>query len=226
MALLPVFNMQRAWNLIILGAPGGGKGTISKKILNKFAYNHVSTGDLLRSHIQKGTDLGEKAKAFMNQGKLVPDDLVVDMLKKTVKNDSPGVSGRLLLDGFPRNIEQAKSLESVVHIHQVIHLDIPHAEILRRLSQRWVHAPSGRVYNLEYNPPISEGLDDVTKEPLTQRDDDKPEFIQKRLDDYEAMTSPLVSHYKNSKGTIVTSFAGTESDVIFVDVEKSLSMIQ
>lgn len=212
--------MQKAWNLIILGAPGGGKGTISKKILNKFAYNHVSTGDLLRSHIQKGSDLGKKAKTYMNQGSLVPDDLVVDMLKRTIeKNQS--ASGRLLLDGFPRTIAQAEILKSVVPIHQIIHLDIPHAEILRRLSQRWIHAPSGRVYNLEYNPPAAEGKDDVTGEPLTQRDDDKPEFIQRRLDDYEAMTKPLLSHYKDSM-TEVTSFAGTESDVIFVDVEKTL----
>ena len=213
--------------MIILGAPGGGKGTISKKIVKQFAFNHVSTGDLLRANIQAGTELGKSAQDFMKKGTLVPDDLVVNMLKDHINkgstDDKTGAENRLLLDGFPRTIAQAEMLGEVMPVDTVIHLDIPHAEIQRRISQRWIHAPSGRVYNLEYSPPKDAGKDDETGDALEQREDDKPATVQQRLDDYEAMTATLIDYYK--KEASVHSFAGTESDVIYVSVEKTLKDI-
>ena len=214
--------MRKATQMIILGAPGGGKGTISSKITKNFAFTHLSTGDILRSHVKSGSELGELAKSHMQSGKLVPDSLVVDMLKEEVKTLG---DKRLLLDGFPRTLPQAEMLDEIMSIDAVISLEIPHTEIMRRISQRWIHAPSGRVYNLEYKPPKKEGLDDETGEALTQRDDDKPEFVKRRLEDYENMTRPLIDFYQAKSGTEVKVFAGTESDVIFVDVEKFLKQI-
>ncbi len=207
--------------MIILGAPGGGKGTISAKIVKAFGFKHVSTGDILRGHVKSSSALGVEAKKYMTEGKLVPDKLVVDMLKKEVGDLG---NSSILLDGFPRTLPQAKMLSEVMAIGAVISLKIPHEEIMRRISQRWIHAPSGRVYNLEYKPPKNEGLDDETGEELTQRDDDKPGFVKRRLEDYEDMTRPLVEYYQG-RDTLVKEFSGTESDVIFVDVEKWLSSI-
>ena len=208
--------------MIILGAPGGGKGTISAKIVKAFGFKHISTGDILRAHVKSSSSLGMEAQKYMAEGKLVPDKLVVDMLKKEVENIGKQA---VLLDGFPRTLNQAEMLNQVMTIGAVISLKIPHEEIMRRISQRWIHAPSGRVYNLEYKAPKKEGVDDETGEALIQRDDDKPEFVKRRLEDYENMTRPLVEYYHGKGDTLVKEFSGTESDVIFVDVEKWLSSI-
>lgn len=206
--------------VLIIGAAGSGKGTISKKIVDKFGFVHLSTGDILRESIQSNTDLGGKAQQYMNKGELVPDHLIVDILKDNV--DDRG-KGKLLLDGFPRTVGQANLLTSLLPVQQVIILNVPHEEILRRLSQRWIHPGSQRVYNMEYSPPQVHGKDDITGEALTQREDDTPAFIQKRLDDYEEKTKPLVDYYKQDSAVAVTRFTGNNSDEIFAEIDKSLS---
>jgi adenylate kinase len=210
-------SVVRQCNMILLGAPGGGKGTIGKKIINKYDFNHISTGDMLRQHINDQTKLGIKAKEYMDNGKLVPDKLVIDMLRDRVTKEG---GNRFLLDGFPRTLDQAASLKEIMSIDAVVVLDIPHETIMQRLSERWLHPASGRVYNLTYNPPKESGKDDMTGEPLMQRDDDKPEVVKDRLETYDKMTSPLIDYYKNNAKCAVSSFKGTESDVIFIDVEK------
>ena len=187
--------------MIILGAPGGGKGTISKKIVKQFAFNHVSTGDLLRANIQAGTELGKSAQDFMKKGTLVPDDLVVNMLKDHINkgstDDKTGAENRLLLDGFPRTIPQAEAmLEAGVDIDYVIEIDVADDEIVKRLSGRRVHPGSGRIYHILFNQPKIEGKDDETGEDLIQRADDEEETVRKRLAIYHDQTAPLVSFYK------------------------------
>lgn len=199
-------------NVIILGSPGGGKGTICKKLLKNFEFTHVSTGDLLRSHISGQTTLGLKAEKYINEGKLVPDDLVIGLIQQ-LKTDKS-----LLLDGFPRTLHQAFSLGNVMTIDSVIALDIPHETIINRLSNRWVHAPSGRTYANDYNPPKVSGIDDVTGEKLTQREDDKPDTIRTRLENYQKQTAPLIEYYKNNTNVHFQIFSGTESDVIYPEV--------
>jgi len=210
----------RRLNAIILGAPGGGKGTISKKLIADFPFTHVSTGDVLRKHVADKTPLGIQAKSFMTKGQLVPDSLMFEMLASVVSNSICSI----LFDGFPRTVTQAKALESMFSIDLVISLDIPHQTIIERLSDRWIHAPSSRVYSYSYNPPKVKGLDDVTGEPLVQRADDRPETIKKRLEDYETKTKPILTYYQNNPNskTIVGVFAGTESNVIYPQIKSFL----
>mmetsp|Transcript_6149 Transcript_6149/g.7963 ORF Transcript_6149/g.7963 Transcript_6149/m.7963 type:complete len:255 (-) Transcript_6149:246-1010(-) len=203
--------------LLILGKPGGGKGTISGKILKDFPkFHHVSTGDLLRQHVREQTKLGKKAKSYMDEGKLVPDELMIDLV---MKDATPYLEdGRsLLLDGFPRNLKQAQALEKVTHIDHVINLNVPTDTIVDRIADRWIHPPSGRIYSYSYHAPKVQGLDDLTGEPLMQRDDDKPESVRTRLTAYDKMTAPLVDYY-NHQGFLKT-FTGTKSDVIYPQVK-------
>lgn len=171
--------------VLILGAPGGGKGTISHKVLQDFPkFHHLSTGDLLRQHVREGTTLGQQAATYMTKGQLVPDALMIDLLMQDATTYlEHGKS--LLLDGFPRNIVQAAALEEVAHIDWVINLDIPTETIVARIADRWIHPPSGRVYSYSYRPPAVQGVDDVTGEPLVQRDDDKPQAVRTRLAAYD-----------------------------------------
>ena len=207
--------------VLIIGAAGSGKGTISRKIVDRFGFVHLSTGDILRESVQNKTDLGEKAQKYMNKGELVPDHLIVDILKDNVEEKGKG--GRLLLDGFPRTVSQANLLTRFLPVQQVILLNVPHEEILRRLSQRWIHPGSQRVYNMEYSPPKTPGKDDITGEDLIQREDDTPAFIQRRLNDYEKKTKPLLDFYEGDSAVAVTQFSGNNSDEIFLEIEKSLS---
>lgn len=203
--------------MLILGKPGGGKGTISKKILNDFPkFHHVSTGDVLRQHVREETSLGKEAKAYMEKGDLVPDEIMIGLV---LADATPYLEeGRsLLLDGFPRTLGQAEALEEVVHIDTVVNLDIPTETIVDRIADRWIHPSSGRVYSYSYKPPKVRGLDDETGEPLVQRDDDKPESVRQRLAAYDAVTSPLVKYY-HEKGVLKT-FHGTMSDVIYPEVK-------
>jgi len=219
----PTTNQREhnAHTLLILGKPGGGKGTISGKILNDFPqFRHVSTGDQLRQHVRNETSLGREAKKYMDEGCLVPDNLMIQMvMNDTVDTIKNGQS--LLLDGFPRTMEQAVALDKSLDVDMVINLCIPNETIIERISDRWIHPASGRVYNYSYRPPQVEGKDDETGEPLVQRDDDKPESVLKRLQKYEMVTKPLVDYYK-TKGVIQT-FRGTESDVIYPEVNEWLS---
>lgn len=204
---------------LILGKPGGGKGTISGKILRDFPdFYHLSTGDLLRQHVRECTPLGKEARAHMNAGHLVPDDLMI----RLVLDEALGHEDRsLLLDGFPRTMEQAEALEKKMHVDFVINLDIPTETIVERISDRWIHAPSGRVYSYSYKPPKIHGLDDLTGEPLTQREDDKPEKVRKRMEAYDQITAPLVDYYQQQG--VLHNFHGTMSDVIYVQVKQFLT---
>jgi adenylate kinase len=205
---------------LILGKPGGGKGTISGKILKDFPqFHHVSSGDLLRSHVRNGTKLGMDAKKYMEAGKLVPDELMIGLvMEESTPHLDQGKS--LLLDGFPRTVAQAKALEEVVHVDMVINLDIPTETIVERIADRWIHAPSGRIYSYSYHPPKVHGKDDVTGEPLTQRKDDQPETVRARLQQYDDVTSPLVQYY--DENGVLKTFHGTQSDVIYPEVKKWL----
>eukprot|EP00577_Skeletonema_sp_RCC1716_P017071 CAMPEP_0113414892 /NCGR_PEP_ID=MMETSP0013_2-20120614/24267_1 /TAXON_ID=2843 ORGANISM="Skeletonema costatum, Strain 1716" /NCGR_SAMPLE_ID=MMETSP0013_2 /ASSEMBLY_ACC=CAM_ASM_000158 /LENGTH=286 /DNA_ID=CAMNT_0000301795 /DNA_START=205 /DNA_END=1065 /DNA_ORIENTATION=+ /assembly_acc=CAM_ASM_000158 len=209
-----------AHSLLILGKPGGGKGTISGKILSDFPqFRHVSTGDQLRQHVRNETKLGLEAKKYMDEGCLVPDNVMIKMvMKDAVEAIKNGQS--LLLDGFPRTMEQAVALDEQLDVDMVINLCIPNETIIERISDRWIHPASGRVYNYSYKPPKVTGMDDETGEPLVQRDDDKPESVLKRLNKYEEATRPLVQYYEE-KGVIQT-FRGTQSDVIYPEVQEWL----
>mmetsp|Transcript_38991 Transcript_38991/g.81607 ORF Transcript_38991/g.81607 Transcript_38991/m.81607 type:complete len:276 (-) Transcript_38991:283-1110(-) len=204
-------------SLLILGKPGGGKGTISGKILHDFPqFRHVSTGDELRQHVRNGTELGIEAKKYMDAGALVPDNIMIEMvMSDAVEALKSGQS--LLLDGFPRTMEQAAALDIELDVDLVINLCIPNETIIERISDRWIHPSSGRVYSYSYKPPKVKGVDDETGESLVQREDDKPESVLKRLQKYECATAPLVNYYEE-KGVIQT-FKGTMSDVIYPEVK-------
>lgn len=212
-------------NFVILGAPGGGKGTICNKIIKDFAMKHISTGDLLRKHVHEKTDLGLKAKKFMDEGALVPDELIIDLLQSEIRDyqiNSMASSASILLDGFPRTVKQAEELNKSFKVDVVINLKVPHEVIMERMAQRWIHFPSGRTYSYDYKPPKVIGVDDVTGEPLSQREDDKPEVVKKRLVAYETMTTPLIDFYKDLSYTKVKCFEGNQSDVIYPQIEKFL----
>jgi len=155
----------------------------------------------------------------MDNGQLVPDELVVDLLKDEVKKHT---QKSVLLDGFPRTVKQAEILNSSFKVDVVLNLKIPHEVIMERMSNRWIHFPSGRTYSYDYKPPKVRGIDDVTGEPLSQRDDDKAEVVKKRLEYYEEMTAPLVNYYGSVPGCTVQSFSGNMSDVIYEAMTKYL----
>jgi adenylate kinase len=182
--------------LILLGGPGAGKGTQANFIKDKYQIPQISTGDMLRAAVKEGTELGKKAKEYMDAGKLVPDDVIIGLVKERIKE--PDCKKGFLFDGFPRTIPQADAMKAAgVPIESVVDIDVPDTEIIKRMSGRRVHLASGRTYHIIFNPPKKEGQDDVTGEPLIQRDDDKEETVRKRLDVYHAQTEPLIDYYKN-----------------------------
>eukprot|EP01047_Picozoa_sp_COSAG01_P047678 COSAG01_NODE_4578_length_4905_cov_3.045776_3_plen_208_part_00 len=205
-----------------MGPPGGGKGTISKKILKDFPFHHLSTGDELRRHLREGTDVGKEAKSFMDSGALVPDGVIIKLVLEEVAQLPSGTN--VLLDGFPRTQAQAAALDKEIDVEIVVNLDIPVQTIVERMSGRWIHMASGRVYAYDYNPPKEHGKDDVTGEPLEQREDDKAETVMARLEQYNEATAPLIEHY--SKAGVLANFAGTESDVIYPRVKEFLSTFE
>ena len=181
--------------IILLGAPGAGKGTQAQFIMNKFGIPQSSTGDMFRAAIKAGTELGKQAKALMDEGKLVPDELTVALVKDRIAQ--PDCANGFLLDGFPRTIPQADALkDSGVKIDFVLEFDVPDEVIVERMSGRRVHQASGRSYHIVYNPPKVEGKDDVTGEDLIIRADDKPETVLDRLAVYHKQTSPLIDYYQ------------------------------
>ncbi|XP_072173256.1 GTP:AMP phosphotransferase AK3, mitochondrial-like [Diadema setosum] len=211
--------MSRIFRAIIMGPPGSGKGTISSRIVAAFNLNHLSSGDLLRSQIQQKTEAGLHAKKFIDEGGLVPDDVMV----KLITGELHKMSSSWLLDGFPRTVAQAEALSADQDIDSVVNLDVPFEVIIQRLEGRWLHPGSGRVYNLEWNPPKEPFKDDETGEPLIQRDDDKPATVKARLQAYEKLTRPVLDFYR-SKG-ILKEFQGTESNKIWPHVESYLSTL-
>lgn len=180
--------------IILLGAPGAGKGTQAQFIMNRFGIPQISTGDMFRAAIKEGTELGKQAKALMDEGKLVPDELTVALVKDRIAQ--PDCANGFLLDGFPRTIPQADALkDSGVKIDLVLEFDVADEVIVERMSGRRVHQPSGRTYHVVYNPPKTEGKDDVTGEDLIIRQDDKPETVLERLAIYHKQTKPLIAYY-------------------------------
>ena len=180
--------------LILLGGPGAGKGTQAGFITQKFGIPQISTGDMLRAAVKAGTPLGVAAKKVMDRGELVSDDIMIGLVKERIK--APDCANGFLFDGFPRTIPQAEAMAmSGVDLDHVVEIVVPDALIVERMSGRRTHLPSGRTYHVKFNPPKVEGEDDVTGEPLVQRDDDKEETVRNRLAVYHKQTEPLVSYY-------------------------------
>ena len=182
--------------LILLGAPGAGKGTQAKFICEKFSIPQISTGDMLRAAVKAGTPLGIEAKKVMDSGGLVSDDIIIGLVKDRLTQ--PDCMNGYLFDGFPRTIPQAQAMKDAgVPLDYVLEIDVPFASIIERMSGRRVHLASGRTYHLRYNPPQVAGKDDLTGEELIQRDDDQEETVRKRLEVYNTQTRPLVEYYSS-----------------------------
>jgi adenylate kinase len=180
--------------LILLGAPGAGKGTQAAFICQKYGIPQISTGDMLRAAVKAGTPLGQQAKSVMESGGLVSDDLIINLVKERIAQSD--CAGGFLFDGFPRTIAQADAMKAAgVKLDYVLEIDVPFEAIIERMSGRRSHPASGRTYHVKFNPPKTEGKDDVTGEPLVQRDDDKEETVRKRLEVYNQQTRPLVDYY-------------------------------
>jgi adenylate kinase len=180
--------------LILLGAPGAGKGTQASFICKQFNIPQISTGDMLRAAVKAGTPLGVAAKKVMDSGGLVSDDIIIGLVKERITQAD--CAGGFLFDGFPRTIRQADAMkEAGVALDVVLEIDVPEDAIIDRMSGRRVHPASGRSYHVKFNPPKVDGVDDVSGEPLIQRDDDKEETVRKRLQVYQSQTRPLVDYY-------------------------------
>ena len=180
--------------LILLGAPGAGKGTQATQICRKYGIPQISTGDMLRAAVKAGTAMGVAAKKVMDSGALVSDEIIIGLVKERIAQ--PDCANGFLFDGFPRTIPQADAMKAAgVKLDVVLEIDVPDAAIIERMSGRRVHMASGRTYHLRYNPPKVESQDDVTGEPLIQRDDDQEATVRKRLEVYQSQTRPLVEYY-------------------------------
>ena len=210
--------------IIMLGAPGAGKGTQAKKIAAKYDIPHISTGDIFRANIKNGTELGNKAKTYMDQGLLVPDELVVDLVVDRVQQDD--CKNGYVLDGFPRTIPQAEALDKALaefgdKIDYAIDVNVPDENIVKRMGGRRACVGCGATYHVVFNPTKVEGKCDVCGESLILRDDDKPETVKKRLDVYHTQTQPLIDFYSARK--VLVEVDGTQSmDKVFDDIMKIL----
>jgi len=186
--------------IILLGAPGAGKGTQAQFLTKKYNIPQISTGDMLRAAIKAGTEMGKKAKEAMDAGKLVTDDIIIGLVKDRIAEDD--CKNGYLLDGFPRTLAQADAVTNAgIEIDAVIEIDVPDKEIVKRMSGRRAHLASGRTYHIVYNPPKVEGKDDITGEELVQRDDDKEAVVLDRLKVYHEQTEPLIGYYKEQAKT-------------------------
>ena len=203
--------------IIMLGAPGAGKGTQAKKIAERYSIPHISTGDIFRANIKNGTKLGKKAKAYMDEGALVPDDLVVDLVVDRFKN--PDCANGYVLDGFPRTIPQAEALEAALNaigetVDFAINIEVPDENIINRMSGRRACVGCGATYHVIYNPTKVEGVCDNCGEKLILRQDDKPETVKNRLSVYHAQTQPLIDFY-NKKGVLAEVDGTKDMDDVF-----------
>lgn len=212
--------------ILLLGAPGAGKGTQAQFITEHFKIPQISTGDMLRAAIKEGTPLGLEAKKVMDAGLLVSDEIIINLVKERIAKDD--CKNGFLFDGFPRTLAQAEAMkEAGVALDYVVEIDVPDGVIVERMSGRRVHLPSGRSYHIVYNPPKKEGVDDVTGEPLSQRDDDKEETVKKRLQVYHDQTEVLVKFYNDlnkQEGTpVYVKIDGTQSvDDVKVNILNSI----
>lgn len=211
--------MASKLRLIVLGAPGSGKGTISSRIVKEFQLKHLSSGDVLRDNIARKTPIGLKVKDLVASGKFVSDELITKIVMSELNHLK---SSSWLLDGFPRTINQAQALTGAnLGLDRVINLNVPFEVIINRLKHRWVHPASGRVYNLEFNPPKVDYKDDVTGEALVQRADDQQEVVLRRLKDYETQTKPIIDYY--SKQNLLDTYTGNTSDFIWPSIKSDLA---
>jgi adenylate kinase len=207
--------------VILLGAPGAGKGTQAKFICEKYGIPQISTGDMLRAAVNAETDLGLLAKKVMDEGGLVSDDIIIGLVKDRISRSD--CAGGFLFDGFPRTIPQAEALATAgVGIDHVVEIVVDDKEIVARLSGRRVHPASGRVYHVVFNKPLKAGLDDETGEPLVQRDDDTEETVRRRLKVYHEQTSPLVDFYQNLKGDNAPRYHRVEGVGSVEDIRRAL----
>ncbi|SAM09166.1 hypothetical protein [Absidia glauca] len=213
-------NALQPLRLLLLGSPGSGKGTQSERLKTNFGVSHLSSGDLLRKNINQHSVIGQQAADFVAQGKLVPDNLLVSLVDRELAQVG---GGNWLLDGFPRTVKQAQALDKTLDrlmqpLNLVINLEVPEEVILGRIMDRWVHIPSGRVYNLSYNPPRVHGLDDITGEPLSKRPDDCPDVFRVRMQQHKVMADPLLNHYSK----VAITVQGNTSDEIYPQIEREI----
>ena len=212
--------------IIMLGAPGAGKGTQAKRIAEKYSIPHISTGDIFRANIKNGTELGKKAKSYMDQGLLVPDELTCDLVVDRISQ--PDAANGYVLDGFPRTIPQAEALTAALEkrgekVDYAINVEVPDSNIINRMSGRRACLSCGATYHVEYNPPKAEGICDTCKGELVLRDDDKPETVKKRLDVYHAQTQPLIDYYQ-AAGALVEVDGTQDINVVFQNIVKILGV--
>ena len=210
--------------VIMLGAPGAGKGTQAKKLAAEYSIPHISTGDIFRANIKEGTELGKKAKAYMDAGQLVPDELVCDLVVDRIQQDD--CKNGYLLDGFPRTIPQAEALDAAVEklgekIDYAVNIDVPDDNIINRMSGRRACVGCGATYHIVFNPPKVEDVCDVCGKSLILRDDDKPETVKTRLDVYHAQTQPLIDYYAG-RGVLVTVDGTQNMDKVFAGIKDIL----
>ncbi len=210
--------------IIMLGAPGAGKGTQAKQIAAKYSIPHISTGDIFRANIKNGTELGKKAKEYMDQGALVPDELTCDLVMDRISQ--PDAVNGFVLDGFPRTIPQAEALDKALtaagqSMDYAIDVDVPDENIVNRMSGRRACLKCGATYHIVSIPTKVEGICDVCGEPVVQRDDDKPETVQKRLTVYHEQTQPLIDYYKG-KGILKSVDGTVPMDQVFEEIVKIL----
>jgi len=217
--------MKKNIHIILLGPPGCGKGTQAQKIIREFGFVQLSTGDMLRAAISKGTEIGMQAKSIIDKGELVSDEIVIGIVRDRIF--STECECGYMLDGFPRTLAQAEKLDQILSdknqkIDVVLRLCVPDNMAIRRIAGRRFHITSGRSYNIEFNPPKIEGRDDITGEVLVQREDDKEEIVQTRLNTYHELTEPLVRYYQ--KQAILKAIDGTGSpENIYADIKKTLN---
>ncbi|SEQ58357.1 adenylate kinase [Piscibacillus halophilus] len=211
-------------NLILMGLPGAGKGTQAEKIVEKYEIPHISTGDMFRSAIKEGTELGKKAKSYMDDGALVPDEVTIGIVKERLSK--PDCEKGFLLDGFPRTVAQAEALESLLEdlntkLNYVLHVNVPEEKLVERLTGRRICPECGATYHVEFNPPKEEGICDHDGAKLIQREDDQPETVKNRLNVNSEQMKPLLDFY-DDKGYLVEVNGDQDIDVVFQQIDDKI----
>ena len=219
--------MKKNIHIILLGPPGCGKGTQAQKLIREFGFVQLSTGDMLRAAISKGTEIGMQAKSIIDKGELVSDEIVIGIVRDRIF--STECECGYMLDGFPRTLAQAEKLDQILSdrnqkIDVVFRLCVPDDMAIRRIAGRRFHITSGRSYNIEFNPPKIEGKDDITGEKLVQREDDKEEIVQSRLNTYHELTEPLVRYYQK-QGIIKTIDGAGSPENIYAEIKQTLNEV-